>query len=173
MPTELGVSYEPERDDPLIRINNDPSQIVPVNEPQSERESAPTQPDASPISTAIPKRRAASTENWQEIYRQYQQEIEGLLPTDRDREIAKLAFERGYEREDVCELIAVSPVDWDDREVDLIVDLGRTQFIEQQERERERLATQSAELERIGRLERENLAVKPKQIDRDYGGSSL
>jgi Relaxase/Mobilisation nuclease domain len=174
--TELGVSYEPERDNALIKIYNDPSQIVPNQEAEIVRESIAIQPESSPISppSTSSSRQVPSAENWQEIYQQYQQGLERLLPTDRDKEIAKLAFERGYERVDVCELIAVSPVGWDDGEVDLIVDLGRTQFVEQQER-RERLAAQAAELERVRQLERENLSVAsdPKKTERDYGGLSL
>ena len=175
--TELGVSYEPERDNALIKIYNDPSQIVPNKEAEIVSESVPIQPNPSPISppSTSSSRQVPSAENWQKIYQQYQQGLERLLPTDRDREIANLAFERGYERVDVCELIAVSPVGWDDGEVDLIVDLGRTQFVEQQERERERLAAQAAELKRIRQLERENLSVAsdPKKTERDYGGLSL
>jgi hypothetical protein len=168
--TELGVSYEPERDNALIKIYNDPSQIAPNQEAKSVREPATIQPQ--PIPNSPPSRQVRSSDNWQEIYQQYQQGLERLLPTDRDREIAKLAFERGYERVDVCELITVSPVGWDDGEVDSIVDLGRTQFMEQQEREREILAAQTAELERIRQQEREN-PIAPKTIDRDYGGLSL
>jgi Relaxase/Mobilisation nuclease domain len=174
--TELGVSYEPERDNALIKIYNDPSQIMPNKEAEIVRESVAIQPDLSPISppSTSSSRQVPSAENWQEMYQQYQQGLERLLPTDRDKEIAKLAFERGYERVDVCELIAVSPVDWNDGEVDLIVDLGRTQFVEQQER-REILAAQAAELERVRQLERENLAVAsdPKKTEQDYGGLSL
>ena len=170
--TELGVSYEPERDNALIKIYNDPSQIVPNQEAEIVREPAIIQPQ--PIPNSPPSRQVPSSDNWQEIYQQYQQGLERLLPTDRDREIAKIAFERGYERVDVCELIAVSPVGWDDGEVDSIVDLGRTQFVEQQER-RERLAVTSAELERVRQLERENLSVviNPPKPERDYGGLSL
>jgi Relaxase/Mobilisation nuclease domain len=175
--TELGVSYEPERDNALIKIYNDPSQIVPNQEAEIVKDSVAIQPDNRPISppSTSSSRQVPSAENWQEMYQQYQQGLERLLPTDRDKEIAKLAFERGYERADVCELIAVSPVGWDDGEVDLIVDLGRTQFVEQQEREQERLAAQAAELERIRQLERENLsvAIDPKKPERDYGGLSL
>jgi hypothetical protein len=175
--TELGVSYEPERDNALIKIYNDPSQIVPNKEAAIVKDSVAIQPDNRPISppSTSSSRQVPSTENWQEMYQQYQQGLERLLPTDRDKEIAKLAFERGYERVDVCELIAVSPVGWDDGEIDLIVDLGRTQFVEQQEREQERLAAQAAELERIRQLERENLSVviNPKKPERDYGGLSL
>jgi hypothetical protein len=175
--TELGVSYEPERDNALIKIYNDPSQIVPNKEAAIVKDSVAIQPDNRPISppSTSSSRQVPSTENWQEMYQQYQQGLERLLPTDRDKEIAKLAFERGYERVDVCELIAVSPVGWDDGEIDLIVDLVRTQFVEQQEREQERLAAQAAELERIRQLERENLSVviNPKKPERDYGGLSL
>lgn len=171
--TELGVSYEPERDDPLIKIYNYPSEIAPT---VSANQNAL---DLNPIPISLPStptiRQVTSANNWQEIYQQYQQGLERLLPTDRDKEIAKIAFERGYERVDVCELIAVSPVGWDDGEVDLIVDLGRTQFVEQQERERERLAAQAAELEHRRQLERENLSVviTPQKPERDYGGLSL
>ena len=172
--TELGVSYELERDDTLIKIYNQPSQIPPTavtHEVEIVSEPLPIQPEPSTSS----RRQVALNENWQEIYQQYQQGLERLLPTDRDKEIAKLAFERGYERVDVCELIAVSPVGWDDGEVELIVDLGQTQLIEQQERERERLAAQAAELDQRKQLERENLStqIKSQKIERDYGGLSL
>ena len=112
--TELGVSYEPERDNALIKIYNDPSQIVPNKEAEIVKDSVAIQLEPSPISppSTSSSRQVPSAENWQEMYQQYQRGLERLLPTDRDKEIAKLAFERGYERVDVCELIALSPVGW-------------------------------------------------------------
>jgi hypothetical protein len=164
--TELGVSYEPDRDDALIKMSEWSSQILPNNELKSERKSAPN------VST---ERQVASTQNWQEIYQQYQQGLERLFPTDRDREIAKIAFERGYERVDACKLIAVSPVDWTSAEVELIVELAQTQFLEQQERERERLAERAVELEEKIQPERVTIpvVVTPTKPERERGGLSL
>jgi Relaxase/Mobilisation nuclease domain len=181
--TELGVSYEPERDDALIKMYEWSSQLTPVvqnSEATIDRKSAPIQSESSLISQpSTPNlsidRKVASPQNWQKLYQKYQQGLERLLPADRDREIAKIAFERGYERVDVCELIAVSPVDWTGAEVELIVELTQAKFLEQQERERERLAERAVELENKRQPERVivSVVITPTKPERDYGGLSL
>ena len=186
--TELGVSYEPERDDALIKIYNQPSQIVPTvkivgdSVPITSRqiESDNLSMSTSPISTvdlttslqsSTPERKVPSPLNWQKLYQKYSQGLEQLLPTDRDKEIAMIAFKGGYQLDQVCELIATSPVGWTGAEVELIVELGENQFLERQEQ----LAIQEAEFAKKIEGERMivNVVITPTESEQNYGGMSL
>jgi Relaxase/Mobilisation nuclease domain len=200
--TELGVSYQPDRDDGLIKIYNQPSQIVPAvaansveivsesvstimsqSESQSESQSLSIPAslpmvgaDLTPISqSSTPAlsidRQVPSPLNWQKLYQKYSQGLEQLLVTDRDQEIAVRAFTGGYQLDQVGELIATSPVGWTGAEVELIVELGQNQFLERQERERQQLAIEEAQLKQ--ERARVNVVFTPTKSERNYGGISL
>ena len=200
--TELGVSYEPERDDALIKIYNYPSQIVlvvaahpvvigsesvPTTSSQSKSDNL-RMPATLPIITAdltpvlqqnalnrSTVRQVPSPLSWQRLYQQYSQGLELLLATDRDKEIATMAFTGGYQLDQVGELIATSPVGWTGAEVELIVELGQNQFLERQAREREQLAIQAVEAAKEIEAERGivNVVVTPTKSERNHGGMSL
>ena len=188
MQTELGVSYEPERDDVLIKIYNQPSQIlptveivgdsVPITSRQIENDNLniPTSPISTvdltlSLQSSTPERKVPSPLNWQKLYQKYSQGLERLLPTDRDKEIARIAFKGGYQLDQVCELIASSPVGWTGAEVELIVELGENQFLERQEQ----LAIQEAEFAKKIEGERMivNVVITPTESEQNYGGMSL
>ncbi|MBD2309100.1 hypothetical protein H6G17_26925 [Chroococcidiopsis sp. FACHB-1243] len=72
------------------------------------------------------------------MYEAFSRGLENLLPTDRDKEIATRAFNRGLKAEEVEEIIATSPVDWTQEEAKLIVSFVRSHW----EQERESLQQQ-------------------------------
>jgi len=151
---ELGVTYEPERDDKLIKTLNEMMQLHPVKQElrQDLFTPAPTAPEPEAEQPRQPQSKHSAA-----MYELFSRELENLLPTNRDKEIAIQAFNRGLKVEEVEEIIAASPVDWTRDEAKLIVSLVRSHL----EQERKSLQQQREQ-------QRRQQQQKPER-DRDRG----
>lgn len=163
---ELGVSYNPNRDDKLIKalaemmhqtpIGLELQQDISIPSPKSTLTLPPT--DLEP---AAEQERLLKSRQWEEMYVAYSRGLENLLPYDRDSEIAIRALKWGKESESVEEIIAASPVNWTQDEAKLITLLAQS-YLEQ---ERSRLQQKSEQLEREQerqQLERSQQQQKPE-----------
>lgn len=134
---ELGVSYEPERDDKLIKTFNEIMQLHPIEQDRGQDLSTPSPKHANTPSLTIPELEAEQPRQPQSkhsaaMYEVFSRGLENLLPTDRDKEIAVRAFNRGLKVEEVEEIIANSPVDWTRDEAKLIVSFVRSHLEQEQ-----------------------------------------
>lgn len=173
---ELGVGYEPGRDDKLIKALTEMMHIHPINQELHQDVSTPL---SKPISTPPPteaeveakQSRQIKSKQWAEMYVAYSGGLENLLPYDRDKEIATRAFNRGQKAESVEEIIATSPVEWTRDEAKLIVSLAQSQLEQERshlQQEREQLQQERQQLEREQRQRQQQ--QKPER-NQDWGMS--
>jgi hypothetical protein len=140
---ELGVTYEPDRDDKLIKNLNEMMQLHPIEQDRGQNLSTPVPKLKNTLSPIFPEPEAKQKRQYQSkrsaaMYKAFSRGLENLLPTDRDKQIAARAFHRGLKAEEVEEIIAASPVDWTRNEAKLIVSFVRSHW----EQERESLQQQ-------------------------------
>lgn len=126
---ELGISYNPVRDDQQIKALTALMHQTPIRfEEQSDISTpAPKPPDSLTLTTSesnAETQRPLQLKQWALMYVAISRDLEDLLPYDRDKEIAARAFKRGAESEEVEEIIAQSPVNWTRDEASLIASLA-------------------------------------------------
>lgn len=166
---ELGVSYDPGRDDRQIKTLTEIMHFTPLKQ-DTELNLSPDSPltkstssQTCPLPEVEPEANQTS-QQWAETYAVYSQGLENLLPLDRDKEIAVRAFNRGLNAEEVEEIIATSPVDWTQDEAKLIMSLAQSHLEQERSRlqqEQEQLEQERQQLEREQR--RRQQQPKPEQ----------
>ncbi len=165
---ELGVSYNPNRDDQqisslaeiihqaLTRQEKQPDEVTLIPKPTDAPPPTNPQPEAEQSRSQKPSKRT-------NIYVALSLGLENLLPYDRDKEVATRALKRGASSEEVEEIIAASPVTWTQDEANLIVFLAQS-YLEQ---ERERLQQEQEKTEqsrqKIEQTQQRQQQQKPEQ----------
>lgn len=134
--SELGISYEAQRDDIEIKrltqlIESAP--ITPANSPIIEQQpSNITTDNAQKIpqkSESIAEVKPLLTQAQSlELYRYYSLDLENELVIDRDKQVALKALKDGKPTAEVEEILKVSPADWDDEEARTLVLIAKSQL---------------------------------------------
>lgn len=168
---ELGVSYQPERDDKPIKSLTEMMYLAPIKQDLQQNVSihSPKTTSALPDNNPEPEveqSRKLTSRQWAKLYVVYSQGLENLLPTDRDKEIALIAIKQGHLAEEVEEIIAHSPVDWTPQEAKLIVKVVQSQL----ETERELLQQKQSQL---SQPLSETITSQPKQKPERNQGRGL
>ena len=141
--SELGISYNPGRDDQQILALTEMMHLAPIR--QDLQQEAPT-PLRQPTSTPPPtetefvaeQKRPHSLSQWTEMYVAYSRGLENLLSLDRDKEIALRAFKQGASDDEVEKIIATSPVGWTQDEAKLIASVVLSQLEQELEQTQKR-----------------------------------
>jgi len=115
--SELGVSYDPGRDDQQILALTEMMHLAPVRQDLQQELSTPAPTNPEPEAE---QSRPQKSRQWAESYANYSRGLENLLSLDRDKEIALRAFKQGASDNEVEEIIATSPVGWTQDEARLI-----------------------------------------------------
>ncbi len=134
--SELGVSYNPVRDDQQILALTEMMHTAPVR--QDLQQELPTPAPTTP-EPEVKQSRPLQSSQWAEIYANLSLVLENLLPYDRDKEIAARAFKQGASSDEVEEIIAQSPVNWTRDEAELIAELA-LEHLEQERAQKQRKA---------------------------------
>ncbi len=92
---ELGIGYEPERDDREIKALNELLELEPIDKPLSQ----------------------LTQEETRELYTQYSADLDRFLGADRDKRVARRALNDRRELIDCEEIILASPLNWTTSEV--------------------------------------------------------
>ncbi|MCC5634087.1 relaxase/mobilization nuclease domain-containing protein [Nostoc sphaeroides CHAB 2801] len=138
--TELGVNYQPLRDNAEIkRLTNliELAPITPINQQIIEQatsnistdnlETLPKQSEVIPeIKTPITQAQSL------ELYRHYSLELEKELVTDRDKQVAVRAIQDGRNDLEVAEILKASPANWNQEEARALVLIAKNQLAKQQ-----------------------------------------
>lgn len=163
---ELGVSYEPKRDDKRIKASTEIMYHVPLKRAKQKNTSTILPKKTSTLPTTAPKPKpdivcTNKPNQWVRLYTMYSCGLENLLLYDRDKEIAVRALERGNSAEVVEEIIVHSPVGWTRDEANLIVS-NALEYLKQKrenlQQERQQLAQERQQIEprqQIGDLSKE------------------
>jgi len=115
--SELGISYNPGRDDQQIKALTEMMHLAPVRQDLQQELSTPALTNPEPEAE---QSRPHSPSQWAEMYASYSRGLENLLSLDRDKEIAARAFKQGASDDEVEKIIATSPVGWTRDEAKLI-----------------------------------------------------
>lgn len=167
--SELGVSYDPGRDDQQIKALTALMHTAPVRQEEQQDLSTPAPTTPEPEAE---QSRLHSSRQWAETYAALSLGIEDLLPYDRDSEIAARAVKRGASSESVEEIIATSPVNWTRDEAKLIAELA-LEHLEQERAQKQHKATThqamasppaTSVLAPDGYLEEEEIPAKRAQL---------
>jgi hypothetical protein len=123
--SELGVSYDPKRDDIEIKRLTKMLESAPITRDKSENISRKT-PNISTnyhekIESDISEKPRLSKEQAQSLYNHYGAKLQDLLVTDRDKETAKRALADGRDEREVEEIVQASPVGWTSEEAKALV----------------------------------------------------
>lgn len=134
--SELGISYEAQRDDTEIKrltqlIESAP--ITPANSLIIEQQPSNITTDNS---QKLPQKSEIITEvkplltqaQSLELYRYYSLELENELVIDRDKQVALKALKDGKSTAEVEEILKASPADWDDEEARVLVLIAKSQL---------------------------------------------
>ncbi|MBA3923182.1 MAG: hypothetical protein H0X31_16410, partial [Nostocaceae cyanobacterium] len=116
--SELGVSYNPGRDDQQILALTEMMHLGPVRQDLQQELSTPAPTNPEPEAE---QSRPLQSSQWAERYAALSLGLENLLSYDRDKEIATRAFKQGASDNEIEEIIATSPVGWTQDEASLIV----------------------------------------------------
>ncbi|BAY96066.1 MULTISPECIES: relaxase/mobilization nuclease domain-containing protein [unclassified Tolypothrix] len=138
--TELGVNYQPLRDDAEIKRLIDLIESAPIpriNQPIIEQKTSNITTDNQEIipkqSEAIPSIKAPITQGQSlELYRHYSLELEKELVTDRDKQVAVRAIKDGKTDPEVAEILKASPANWNQEEARALVLIAKNQLAKQQ-----------------------------------------
>ncbi|MBD2359026.1 relaxase/mobilization nuclease domain-containing protein [Tolypothrix sp. FACHB-123] len=123
-----GIDYQPQRDEARIeQLLNNPVGRTVLNQ-QSINASA--QNKAQPLTTDKPKLKENSLA---ELYKYYSTELQNLLLTDRDKEIANRALLDNRPVEEVEEIILASPARWTTEEAKALVLIANNQLASNKE----------------------------------------
>ncbi|MGF1981385.1 MAG: relaxase/mobilization nuclease domain-containing protein [Nostoc sp. CmiSLP01] len=123
--TELGISYEPKRDDSEIkRLNQllESALIQPINHQKIDSIAA-SQTEAKP---------QLKPEKSADIYNHYSASLQNLLVTDRDKEIAVRALKDDQSVLDVEEILKASPAGWTQDEARALVLIANNKLLDEQ-----------------------------------------
>ncbi|MBD2168459.1 hypothetical protein H6G04_29190 [Calothrix membranacea FACHB-236] len=138
--TELGVSYEPLRDNAEIKRLTSllESAAIPKNNQQKiEQQLSPKAIDNPEInakeSSVIAETKTPVTQTQSlELYRYYSGELENELVTDRDKKVALRALQDGKTAPEVEDILKASPAFWSQEEARALVLIAESQFVKQQ-----------------------------------------
>ncbi len=115
--SELGISYNPGRDDQQILALTVLMHLAPVRQDLQQELSTPAPTNPEP---EVKQSRPLQSSQWADRYAALSLGIENLLSLDRDKEIAQRAFKQGASSDEVEKIIATSPVGWTQDEAKLI-----------------------------------------------------
>ncbi len=115
--SELGISYNPGRDDQQILALTEMMHLAPLRQDLQQELSTPAPTNPEPEAE---QSRPQQSRHWAERYAALSLGLENLLSLDRDKEIATRAFKQGASDNEVEKLIATSPVGWTQDEAKLI-----------------------------------------------------
>ncbi|MBE8990054.1 relaxase/mobilization nuclease domain-containing protein [Nostoc sp. LEGE 12450] len=107
--TELGINYDPKRDDSEIKRLNNFLVSVDNNQVNQQLISTTSPKKAQTITETLPQLTPNQTA---ELYKYYSTDLQDLLVTDRDKEIAMKALLDDKPAEEVEEIIKASPAGW-------------------------------------------------------------
>ncbi|MBD2616387.1 relaxase/mobilization nuclease domain-containing protein [Nostoc punctiforme FACHB-252] len=138
--TELGVNYQPLRDDAEIkRLNNliESALISPINQQVIEQITSKITTENQEIIPkqfeAVPEIKTPITQSQSlELYRHYSLELEKELVTDRDKQVAVRAIQDGRTDSEVAEILKASPANWNQEEARALVLIAKNQLAKQQ-----------------------------------------
>jgi Relaxase/Mobilisation nuclease domain len=138
--TELGINYEPLRDDAEIkRLTNflESAPITPANSQIIEQINSnlntdnPQKSPQEPRAIAEVKPSLTQAESL-DLYRYYSLELENELVTDRDKKVAFRALQDGITAPEVEEILKASPALWSQEEARALVLIAEIQLAKQQ-----------------------------------------
>jgi len=115
--SELGVSYNPGRDEQQIKALTEMMHLAPIRQELQQELSTPAPINPEP---EVKQSRPLQSSQWAEMYAALSLGLENLLSLDRDKEIAQRAFKQGASSDEVEKIIATSPVVWTQDEAKLI-----------------------------------------------------
>lgn len=123
--SELGVSYDPIRDDIEIKQLTKMLESTPItrgNEKEIEVKTPSISTDnVSKIELDIEEKYRLSKEEAHSLYNHYGAKLPDLLVTDRDKETARRALADGRDEREVSEIIQASSVGWTKEEAKALV----------------------------------------------------
>ncbi len=135
--TELGISYDPQRDDNEIKHLNNFLESVnnkPNNQQVISAISAATYPVISEINPQIsPNLRA-------DLYKYYSTDLQKLLVTDRDKEIAIKALLDNHPAQEVEEILLASPAGWTHDEAKTLMLIAQNKLASKQPESEQQLS---------------------------------
>ncbi|MBD2342151.1 relaxase/mobilization nuclease domain-containing protein [Calothrix sp. FACHB-156] len=138
--TELGVSYEPLRDNAEIKrltLLLESAPITKNNQLVIEQSLSPKAIDNPKVnakeSSVIAETKTPITQAQSlELYRYYSVKLENELVTDRDKKVALRALQDGKTAPEVEEILKASPALWSQEEARALVLIAESQFVKQQ-----------------------------------------
>lgn len=139
--SELGISYNPVRDDQQIKALTEMMHLAPIRQDLQQELSTPAPTNPEPEAE---QSRSLQSSHWAEKYASLSLGLENLLSLDRDKEIASRAFKQGAEPDEVEKIIATSPVGWTQDEAELIASLVLSHLEQERSQEQHRAATHQA-----------------------------
>jgi len=138
---ELGVSYDPKRDDQPIKALTEMMHLAPIRQELQQELSTPAPTNPEPEAE---QSRPLQSRQWAERYAALSLGLENLLSLDRDKEIALRAFKQGAESDEVEKIIATSPVGWTRDEAKFIASLVLSHLEQSRSQQQHRAATHQA-----------------------------
>ena len=127
--TELGINYDPKRDDSEIKRLNSFLESV-LNHPNNQQLiSTLSSNKAQSILEAKPQLTPAKSA---ELYKHYSAALPNLLVTDRDKQIALLALQDDNSALEVEEIIKASPAEWTQDEARALVLIANNKLLDEQ-----------------------------------------
>ncbi|MCC5668346.1 relaxase/mobilization nuclease domain-containing protein [Nostoc sp. CHAB 5784] len=147
-----GVDYQPQRDDARIEhlLNNPVERAVEsqqlINAITYGGRNAIAENFAQPLTTDKPKLKDNLSA---ELYNYYSADLQNLLVTDRDKEIAILALLDNKPSEEVEEIIFASPAGWTTDEAKALVLIAKNQLAHLQEQPQFTLPEEDESLRRV------------------------
>jgi hypothetical protein len=126
--TELGISYDPIRDDSEIKRLNKLLESAPIQQNEQQLISTLLSNKAQSIVEAKPQLTPAKSA---ELYKHYSTGLQNLLVTDRDKEIALRALKDDKSTLDVEKFLQASPAGWTQDEAKYLVLIASNQLANQ------------------------------------------
>jgi len=152
---ELGVSYNPGRDDQQIKALTVLMHLAPIRQELQQELSTPSPTNPEPEAE---QSRSLKSSHWAERYASLSLGIENLLSLDRDKEIAQRAFKQGAESDELEKIIATSPVGWTQDEAKLIASVVLSHL------EQELEQTQKRSEENLPQITSEQLVAAERRV---------
>jgi Relaxase/Mobilisation nuclease domain len=146
--SELGVSYDPKRDDTEIKALTEFLSLAPIKEdnqqiittsPSNNPPPSDTESSDSKSETTVQTQPSPTLTQSAELYHHYSANIENLLVTDRDKEIVVRALKDNKDVSEIEKILLASPAQWTTDEAKTLVLIGIEHLKQQQAQEKERL----------------------------------